>query len=83
MSNQEMKVTKSKKPYEENYRRLEEITDSLNRDEIGIDDLVEKTKEALQAARVCMDILNRQKGEFEALEKEFDQLLGSGDDKVQ
>jgi exodeoxyribonuclease VII small subunit len=69
-------VSKSKKPYEENYQKLEQISESLNRDEIGIDDLVEKTREALDAARVCMDILNRQKGEFEVLEKEFNQLVG-------
>ncbi len=68
-------MSKAKKPYEESYRRLEEITESLNRDEIGIDDLVEKTKEALAAARVCMEILKRQKGEFETLEREFKQLL--------
>lgn len=74
-------MNKSRKPYEENYRRLEEITDSLNRDEIGIDDLVEKTREALAAARACMDILNRQKGEFLTLEKDFNQLLGNEEDK--
>lgn len=61
--------------YEENYAILERITESLNKDEIGIDDLVEKTREALDAARTCMEILNRQKGEFKKLETEFSQLL--------
>ncbi len=61
--------------YEDNYTILERITESLNKDEIGIDDLVEKTKEALGAARTCMDILNKQKGEFQKLETEFSQLL--------
>ncbi len=61
--------------YEKNYAILEKITDSLNKDEVGIDDLVEKTREALDAARVCMDILNKQKGEFKKLETEFSQLL--------
>jgi exonuclease VII small subunit len=54
---------------------LEKITESLNKDEVGIDDLVEKTREALNAARVCMEILNKQKGEFKKLETEFSQLL--------
>lgn len=67
---------KSRK-YEENYAILERITESLNKDEVGIDDLVEKTKEALNAARVCMEILNEQKGEFQKLETEFSQLLRS------
>lgn len=61
--------------YESNYAILEKITESLNKDEIGIDDLVEKTREALDAARLCMEILNRQKGEFQKLETEFSQLL--------
>jgi exodeoxyribonuclease VII small subunit len=63
--------------YEDNYAVLEQITESLNKDEIGIDDLVEKTREALDAARTCMEILNRQKGEFQKLETEFSQLLNS------
>ena len=61
--------------YEENFSILEKITESLNKDEVGIDDLVEKTREALNAARVCMEILNKQKGEFKKLEVEFSQLL--------
>ncbi len=61
--------------YEENYAVLERITESLNKDEIGIDDLVVKTREALDAARTCMEILNQQKGEFKKLETEFSQLL--------
>lgn len=75
-------MSKGKKPYEENFLRLEAITESLNRDEIGIDDLVEKTREALGAARICMDILSQQKGEFEKLEKEFDQLLSAEKDEA-
>ena len=63
------------KTYEENYAILEKITESLNKDEIGIDDLVNKTKEALEAARNCMEILKKQRGEFKKLEKEFSQLL--------
>lgn len=61
--------------YEDNYAVLEKITESLNKDEVGIDDLVVKTREALDAARVCMEILNKQKGEFHQLETEFSQLL--------
>ncbi|MCK5058059.1 MAG: exodeoxyribonuclease VII small subunit [Candidatus Aminicenantes bacterium] len=61
--------------YEKNYQILEKITESLNKDEIGIDDLVEKTKEALHSARICMEILKKQKGEFKKLEVDFSQLL--------
>lgn len=68
------------KTYEENFAILEKITDSLNKDEIGIDDLVNKTKEALEAARNCMGILKKQRGEFKKLEKEFSGLLEGSDD---
>lgn len=68
-------MTDKSKKYEKNYKILEEITESLNKDEIGIDDLVDKTKEALQSARICMDILKKQQGEFKKLEAEFSQLL--------
>jgi len=69
--------------YETNYSILEKITESLNKDEIGIDDLVEKTREALSAARTCMEILNSQKGEFKKLETEFSQLLKNTPDESQ
>ncbi|MGE5340334.1 MAG: exodeoxyribonuclease VII small subunit [Candidatus Omnitrophota bacterium] len=68
------------KNYEDNYAILEKIIESLNKDEISVDDLVEKTKEALDAARTCMDILNCQKGEFKKLEIEFSKVLNSSMD---
>lgn len=74
-------MSQQSRKYEDNYAVLEKITESLNKDEISIDDLVEKTREALDAARVCMEILNRQKGEFKKLETEFSQLLGSSDEE--
>ena len=61
--------------YEHNFAVLERITDALNKDEIGIDDLLEKTRDALEAARRCMEILNRQRGEFRKLETEFSKLI--------
>lgn len=73
-------MTQKSQSYEKNFTVLEKITESLNKDEIGIDDLVEKTREALNAARACMEILNRQKGEFKKLETEFAQLLKGASD---
>jgi exodeoxyribonuclease VII small subunit len=70
-------MSQKSQKYEDNYAILEKITESLNKDEVGIDDLVEKTREALDAARTCMEILNKQKGEFKKLETEFSQLLRS------
>lgn len=74
-------MSNKNKSYEKNFKILEDITDSLNKDEIGIDDLVEKTKEALTAARSCIEILNHQNGEFKKLENEFSSLLNSALEK--
>ena len=67
--------------YEKNFKILEQVADSLNRDEIGIDDLIIKTREALEAARNCINILNFQKGEFKKLENEFGALLRDSTEK--
>ncbi len=76
-------MSQKERKYEENYKVLEKITESLNKDEVGIDDLVEKTREALGAARVCMEILDQQKGEFKKLENEFSQLLNGSNNTPQ
>jgi exodeoxyribonuclease VII small subunit len=74
-------MSEKSKTYEKNYAILEQITESLNKDEIGIDDLVAKTREALDSARVCMDILNKQKGEFKKLEAEFAKLTQQSEEE--
>ncbi|MBN1196418.1 MAG: exodeoxyribonuclease VII small subunit [Candidatus Aminicenantes bacterium] len=68
--------------YEHNFAVLERIADALNKDEIGIDDLLVKTREALEAARRCMEILNRQRGEFRKLENEFAQLIQDSESRT-
>ena len=68
-------MTNKSESYEKNFKILEKVADSLNKDEISIDDLVGKTREALTAAKSCINILNYQKGEFKKLENEFGALL--------
>ncbi len=75
MSEKKNEKKGGKNNYEENFNILENITEQLNRDEINVDDLVVKTKEALNSAKTCLNILNEQRGEFIKLEKEFSQLL--------
>ena len=74
-------MTNKSESYEKNFKILENVADSLNKDEINIDDLVEKTKEALSAAKNCINILNYQKGEFKKLENEFALLLNDTAEK--
>lgn len=74
-------MARKTKIYEKNLAALEEINEALANEEIGVDDLVEKSCEALAAARTCMDILRKQKGEFRELELEFDKLLAESEDE--
>ena len=73
-------MTNKSESYEKNFKILEGVADSLNKDEISIDDLVKKTKEALTAAKNCIHILNYQKGEFKKLENEFSKLLDDAEE---
>jgi len=75
-------MTKKTETYEKNFEILERITDSINKDEVGIDDLVEKSREALQAARNCMEILKKQKGDFKKLEADFASLLNEVEEET-
>lgn len=75
-------MTNKSESYEKNFIILEKVADSLNKDEISIDDLVGKTKEALTAAKSCINILNYQKGEFKKLENEFAALLNDNTEKT-
>lgn len=74
-------MTNKSESYEKNFKILEKVADSLNKDEISIDDLVGKTREAFSAAKSCINILNFQKGEFKKLENEFDALLNDNTEK--
>lgn len=65
--------------YEKNFSILEEISEALNRDEIGMDELMEKTRSALNAAKKCIEILNTRRGEFKKIESEFSELLKDND----
>jgi len=75
-------MSKQTESYEKNFKVLEEVAESLNKDEISIDDLVVKTREALTAAKNCINILNYQKGEFKKLEDEFGKLLNENEVKA-
>jgi len=74
-------MTNKSESYEENFKTLEKVAESLNKDEIGIDDLVKKTREALTAAKNCINILHYQKGEFKKLENEFSTLMSESTKK--
>ncbi len=76
-------MTNKSESYDKNFKILEGVADSLNKDEISIDDLVVKTKEALAAAKNCINILNYQKGEFRKLENEFSKLLNDTGEKAE
>ena len=66
------------KSFEENYRKLEQIAQELHENRISIDQLVPKTKEALEAIKVCKALLRETKSQLKEIQDEFLELVGPG-----
>lgn len=66
--------SKEGKSFEENFRRLEQIAQELHENKISIDELVPKTKEALQAIKVCKEVLKETKSQLKEIQEEFLEL---------
>ena len=62
------------KSFEENYRKLEQIAQELQENRISIDQLVPKTKEALEAIKVCKEVLKETKSQLREIQEEFLEL---------
>ena len=62
------------KNYEYYFNVLKSIADELKAGNLGIDELVKKGKEASEAAKICLDILKTEKGNFTSIEEELDKI---------
>jgi exodeoxyribonuclease VII small subunit len=60
--------------FEENYKRLETLAQELQENKIPIDALVPRMKEALQAIKVCKEVLKETKAQLKELSTEFNEL---------
>lgn len=66
-----MAKEKETKKYEDNFNTLKDIAQELSRQELSIDEVINKGKLAADAAKNCIKILKTEKGNFKKLEEEL------------
>jgi exodeoxyribonuclease VII small subunit len=71
-----MSSTKKKNTggFEENYKLLEELSQELQENKVGVDQLVPRMKEALEAIKVCKSVLKETSSQLVEINKEFEDL---------
>jgi exodeoxyribonuclease VII small subunit len=62
---------KSGKIFEENYKRLELLSQQLQENRLSVDELVPRMKEALLAIKACKEVLKETKLQLEQISEEF------------
>jgi exodeoxyribonuclease VII small subunit len=60
--------------FEENYKLLEELSQELQENKVGVDQLVPRMKEALEAIKVCKSVLKETSAQLIEINKEFEEL---------
>lgn len=60
--------------FEENFKKLESLSEELQKNSVSIDQLVPKMKEAVQAIKVCKTVLKKTSSQLVEIEKEFSDL---------
>ncbi len=63
---------KESKNFEENFQKLEDLSKELQEDNISIDELIPRMKEALESIKICKDILKDTKIQLTKISKEFE-----------
>lgn len=64
----------SNNKFQDNFDKLEKLSEELRGDEVSIDELVPRMKEALSAIKVCKDVLKRTESQLEEISGEFEEL---------
>jgi exodeoxyribonuclease VII small subunit len=57
--------------FEENFKKLEKLSQELQENRISIDELVPKMKEAVAAIKVCKEVLRETKAQLKEISAEF------------
>ncbi|MCC6932476.1 MAG: exodeoxyribonuclease VII small subunit [Deltaproteobacteria bacterium] len=60
--------------FEENYKKLEKLAQELQENNISIDDLVPRMKEAVESIKICKEILKETKAQLTEVSSEFSEL---------
>jgi len=65
---------KDNKSFENNFKKLEALSQELQDNKVPIDALVPRMKEALEAVKICKDVLKNTKVQLNQLSAEFAEL---------
>ena len=67
--------------FEENFERLEKLSQELQENKVSIDQLVPRMKEALGSIKICKEVLKETKSQLTQINAEFEELDAMGSDK--
>ncbi len=65
---------KTEAGFEENFKKLEKLSQELQGGTVSIDELVPKMKDALGAIKVCKDVLKQTRVQLKKIGEEFAEL---------
>ena len=65
--------------FEDNFLKLERLSEELQENTVSIDELVPRMKEALGAIKVCKKVLANTKSQLKEVEKEFSEVTEDSD----
>lgn len=64
-------MSKKADNFEENFKKLELLSNELQQNKISIDELIPRMKEALSAIKVCKQVLKETKSQLTQMSAEF------------
>lgn len=65
--------------FEENFKKLEKLSQELQENKISVDDLIPKMKEALSAIKVCKEVLKETKSQLKEISSEFSEVSSTSE----
>ncbi len=74
-------MDKKKEGFEDNFKKLEKLSQELQDNKVSIDELVPKMKDALGAIKICKEVLQETKSQLKEISAEFVELSSASDEK--
>jgi len=68
-----MATQTKEKSFEANYKKLETLSEELRDNNVSIDELVPRMKEAMSAIKVCKEVLKKTESQLEEISAEFEE----------
>lgn len=62
---------KKSRSFEENFKKLEKLSQELQENKISVDELVPRMRDALSAIRICKDVLRDTELQLKEIQAEF------------